>query len=514
MSIAGFLLHVAHFFWLCFEPLAIAADDVPHLASSCDETDDPLADSALVALQTLARKTQITKDTWTKLNLTKLRRLQSRREPASSGLIGAAWSDFAVEVVVGEQIFPVIVDTGSSTFAVPARPVAGCQSFYTGVCEGRALEARYGSANWTGRVCFGPEVEVAGLGAGRISFAGIFAQNNFLTECTSIPGGFVSRGIIGMAYPELLPQGLTTTLWDSLVAKNGIQNVFALQCCPWNGLNRGTGSLTLGGWDEQLYNAEDFVHTKITMEKWFCIGIQEVFVDGFASEELGAGPEECSQNPVGSCILADCQDPSSTCDMPSLACRCKAGKCNYFGQCVDSHQPSLFQINPANHSLGHNHSGGKQDWSFNDIINWFKRIFGGSTERCKGIVDSGTSSLVLPKDVFDNVLNALNKVASAWQIRGSCLSQSEVDLFPDLIIRLDSANSDQPFFDLRIPPSTYFQLDPGATCRTLYIRSSGTLNGGLGNIPDYILGQPLLEAYYTVFDKEKRRISFAPLKGC
>eukprot|EP00913_Durusdinium_trenchii_P028688 g26904.t1 len=107
-------------------------------------------------------------------HLTKLRRLQSRREPASSGLIGAAWSDFAVEVVVGEQIFPVIVDTGSSTFAVPARPVAGCQSFYTGVCEGRALEARYGSANWTGRVCFGPEVEVAGLGAGRISFAGIF----------------------------------------------------------------------------------------------------------------------------------------------------------------------------------------------------------------------------------------------------------------------------------------------------------------------------------------------------
>lgn len=61
-----------------------------------------------------------------------------------------------------------------------------------------------------------------------------------------------------------------------------------------------------------------------------------------------------------------------------------------------------------------------------------------------------------------------------------------MDLFPDLIIRLDSAtlqqpvlaykssyftlaspdkeltkaNSDQPFFDLRIPPSTYFQSRP------------------------------------------------------
>lgn len=54
---------------------------------------------------------------------------------------------------------------------------------------------------------------------------------------------------------------------------------------------------------------------------------------------------------------------------------------------------------------------------------------------------------------------------------------------------------------------------------------------GLGEIPDFILGQPLLEAtggaqrladmnslslqaYYTVFDKEQQKIGFAPLKGC
>jgi hypothetical protein len=64
---------------------------------------------------------------------------------------------------------------------------------------------------------------------------------------------------------------------------------------------------------------------------------------------------------------------------------------------------------------------------------------------------------------------------------------------------------------------------------------------GLGEIPDFILGQPLLEArnnsmvwsvdsatwsnvptvclpklqaYYTVFDKEQQKIGFAPFKGC
>ncbi|CAL1131156.1 unnamed protein product [Cladocopium goreaui] len=258
---------------------------------------------ALVALQRSARKVQNSedhRDSWpTKLDLKKLPRLQSRREPraATSGLTGSAWSDFAVEVMVGSESFPVIVDTGSSTFAIPARPVAGCE-FYTGDCEGRPIEARYGSANWTGRVCYGPEVEMAGLPAGHISFAGIYVQNNFLTECTSIPGGFVSRGIIGMAYPALLPQGLSKSLWDSVVATAQIRNVFAMQCCPWSGLNRGTGSLTLGGWDQQLYREEDFAYTPITMEKWFCVRVEKVFLVGFEdmedsedSEDLGAVPK-------------------------------------------------------------------------------------------------------------------------------------------------------------------------------------------------------------------------------
>eukprot|EP00435_Cladocopium_sp_Y103_P015474 s1615_g3.t2 len=502
-------------------------EDVCH--GSCD------FEPALVALQRAARKVRNSedrRDSWpTKLDLKKLPRLQSRREPraATSGLTGSAWSDFAVEVMVGTESFPVIVDTGSSTFAIPARPVAGC-AFYTGDCEGRPIEARYGSANWTGRVCYGPEVEMGGLPAGHISFAGIYEQNNFLTECTSIPGGFVSRGIIGMAYPALLPQGLSQSLWDSVVATTQIRNVFAMQCCPWSGLNRGTGSLTLGGWDQQLYDEEDFVYTPITMEKWFCVRVEKVFLVGFEdmedsedSEDLGAAPKACSEEAVGSCILSDCQDPSSTCDMDSLTCRCKAGHCNYFGQCLPEHsqasKPSLSQQRSDRANIppfGFNESNAtKAAWSFNDIINWFKNIFGGKSlsKRCTGIVDTGTSSLILPEDVFKKVLKDLNEVATSWQLRNSCLSQFEVDLFPDLIVRLDSANSSQPV-DLRIPPSTYFQLDPGAACRTLYIRSSGALNKGLGEIPDFILGQPLLEAYYTVFDKEQQKIGFAPLKGC
>jgi len=186
-------------------------------------------------------------------------------------------------------------------------------------------------------------------------------------------------------------------------------------------------------------------------------------------------------------------------------------------------QPSLVQHftareNTARQPFGFNESksnAAKAAWSFNDIIDWFKNIFRGksSSKRCTGIVDSGTSSLILPQDVFKKILKSLNQVARSWQLRSSCLSQLELDLFPDLIVRLASAHESQSL-DLRIPPSTYFQLDPGASCRTLYIRSSGALNEGLGEIPNFILGQPLLEAYYTVFDKEQHKIGFAPLKGC
>ena len=55
-------------------------------------------------------------------------------------------------------------------------------------------------------------------------------------------------------------------------------------------------------------------------------------------------------------------------------------------------------------------------------------------------------------------------------------------LFPDLVIRLED-------LELRVPSSTYFQLDPGSKCRSLYLRrerdkdkdfarSSGALNAG------------------------------------
>ncbi|CAJ1401906.1 unnamed protein product [Effrenium voratum] len=1002
--------------------LSVRADE--SLFGECETLD---ADCALVALQNSARKLQTAQDPSVKIRLKKLPRLKSRREPrdvATSGMTGAAWSDFAVEVKIGTQSFPVVVDTGSSTFAVPDRPLSSCSEYYTGGCQGRHLQARYGSANWSGYVCQGPEVRVAGLSAGYPMFAGIYEQSNFLTECSSIPGGFVSSGIIGMAYPALLPRGLQRSLWDDVVATSGVRNIFAMQCCPWDGLSAGSGSLTLGGYDQQTYSEEDLAHTPITMERWFCVHVQTIFLDGFETS-LGAGPgpelpeagravaerrmrrrlavlvvgallaspfpslgfpgarsevekvlpggsdqgepgvmpmrgktfvalggarvealweedlkwypatiakdfgngtfqvrwddpdgwpdlSNCEEEDlrrirlsykpgdlvmaffedtyewynatvlqdlgrdrfevrwddpdggpevsrlcaeelrlveieddyaagdsvealysddltwysgvvqdsrngayvvrwddpdggpkfslcrprymkhlrpfadyqVGDRVDARCpsgeivtgvvgevnedgtfqvqregtcqglrfrsedlkgifrdysvgarvealyswewhtgvvrrklefgaflirwdypartgprmsmctpeemslleeeddmedwfeetdieREPSagaslprpacpraeiearctsldlevkpraesqppevqslrihspqlaargaqwqvptrphltlsprqrghrrnwraghmsrllgstvkrtvpgrrlvhgaekrfmlgaawpgpermnmlgwkhgeaedaaesglsgpeksnlkdlrkatawdrmeSVCDTESLTCRCEAGKCNHLGKCRES--PSLLAsgnrtVNESRPFSPSVHPDRKQEWNIGD---WFKNIFSrrrSLSSRCSGIVDSGTSSIVMPKDVHEQVLDALNQVASARRLRSSCLSELELEYFPDMIVRLDSVSDET--IELRIPAKQYFQLDPGATCRSLYLRSSHTLNSGLGEIPGFILGQPLLETYYTVFDKEKKRIGFAPLKGC
>ncbi|CAJ1332569.1 unnamed protein product [Effrenium voratum] len=205
----------------------------------------------------------------------------------------------------------------------------------------------------------------------------------------------------------------------------------------------------------------------------------------------------------------------SVCDTESLTCRCEAGKCNHLGKCRES--PSLLAsgnrtVNESRPFSPSVHPDRKQEWNIGD---WFKNIFSrrrSLSSRCSGIVDSGTSSIVMPKDVHEQVLDALNQVASARRLRSSCLSELELEYFPDMIVRLDSVSDET--IELRIPAKQYFQLDPGATCRSLYLRSSHTLNSGLGEIPGFILGQPLLETYYTVFDKEKKRIGFAPLKGC
>ena len=119
------------------------------------------------------------------------RRLARRLSGSSPfPLEGAAAADYMVTVTIGSESFEVIVDTGSSSFAVAAAPTsAGCAHYYTGICSGAAIEADYGTSqnptSWSGRVCAGAAVllgdESAGISAGEPEFAGILQQTNWFS---------------------------------------------------------------------------------------------------------------------------------------------------------------------------------------------------------------------------------------------------------------------------------------------------------------------------------------------
>jgi hypothetical protein len=134
------------------------------------------------------------------------------------------------------------------------------------------------------------------------------------------------------------------------------------------------------------------------------------------------------------------------------------------------------------------------------------------TQKSNAIVDSGTNSLFLATDVYKAVLNGLNKASSQFtqQIQqaaqaGIRMSQLKLNSWPNISFILTGDNGQD--VTLTVTPQTYWQSDfPQAGTAIFNIA-----NGGL---PQTILGLPLMNNYYTVFDRSDDAygiIRFAPI---
>merc|ERR1719401_1449958 len=98
-------------------------------------------------------------------------------------------------------------------------------------------------------------------------------------------------------------------------------------------------------------------------------------------------------------------------------------------------------------------------------------------------------------------MGPIQEAAKQLSSGSKCVTKSDLALFPDVRIELEGNVA------LTVPPTTYFQPSgSGSGCFNVYI--------GKTDQPPNILGQPLMEAYYTVFDKGSKRIGFAPIAGC
>lgn len=125
------------------------------------------------------------------------------------------------------------------------------------------------------------------------------------------------------------------------------------------------------------------------------------------------------------------------------------------------------------------------------------------------IVDSGTSNLSLASDVYDAVLQGLKQANAAFAqtIQSAArngVSASSLDLpkWPNIYFTLEGANGED--IELTVTPQTYWQTDFPAAGRAVF-QISGPLEDGSGEEPpnQSILGLPLMNNYYTVFDRSQ-----------
>lgn len=114
----------------------------------------------------------------------------------------------------------------------------------------------------------------------------------------------------------------------------------------------------------------------------------------------------------------------------------------------------------------------------------------GVCSKCALVVDTGTSILTGPPGTIDPLLKAIGNVSS------DC---SNVDSLPTLTFNIAS----KPF---TLEPSFYVLKAPDSNGNMECQLGIEALNPG---IPLWILGDPFLRKYYTLFDRDQNTVSFA-----
>jgi hypothetical protein len=309
----------------------------------------------------------------------------------------------------------VIVDSGSSTFAVAAAAALNCEPYYAGVCDGQRSGESYGDGSgFAARACTGANVSLAGLSAGQPTFAGILFELQFWPDgCSPDQAGISNQGILGMAWASLASAPYNeATLLDSVVATSGIEDVYSMQCCGWDGATAGSGTLVLGGVDASLYSGT-IAYTPVTDQTYFCVTMTS---PGF--------------------------DDDSSCTNGNA------------------------------------------------------------------IIDSGTSEITLVQAAYDEVAAPI--AAAVSQQVGFNVTASDIgDYYYEASVVAALPNLELQFaggVSLSIPPTSYMQPTPGSgdQCYSFFVSAAGS----------NIIGQAMMEAFYTVFDKANARVGFAPIANC
>uniref|UniRef100_A0A8C5LV60 Beta-secretase 2 n=2 Tax=Leptobrachium leishanense TaxID=445787 RepID=A0A8C5LV60_9ANUR len=190
-------------------------------------------------------------------------------------LEGDSGRGYYLELLIGTppQRLNILVDTGSSNFAVAGAPNPDITTFFN---SSRSLtyqsldtevSVRYTQGSWTG--ILGKDLVSLPQGVNGtflVNIASIYVSDNFFLPSIKW------QGILGLAYRTLAkPSSSVDPFFDSLVQQADITNIFSMQMCgagvAFTGTGKNQGSLVMGGIQESLYKG-DIWYTPIT-EEWY-----------------------------------------------------------------------------------------------------------------------------------------------------------------------------------------------------------------------------------------------------
>ncbi|KAM3935580.1 beta-secretase 2 [Leptodactylus fuscus] len=202
-------------------------------------------------------------------------------------LEGDSGRGYYLEVLIGTpaQALNILVDTGSSNFAVAGAPNPDVTKYYqsdkskTYVSLEQDVAVRYTQGSWSG--VLGRDVInlPKGInGSFTVNIASILQSESFFMPQINW------QGILGLAYRTLAkPSSSVETFFDSLVDQQKIPNIFSMQMCgaglPTTGTGNNGGSLVMGGIEPSLYTG-DIWYTPITEEWYYQVEVLKFEVGG------------------------------------------------------------------------------------------------------------------------------------------------------------------------------------------------------------------------------------------
>jgi len=389
-----------------------------------------------------------------------------------------ASGDYTARIAVGSQgtILNLILDTGSSTLAVksskynPAEDTALQTTSF-------AQDVSYGTGGWAGpliqtRISFGDNENSVTLEEGYLAITDASLPRNFGN----------ADGILGLAYKGL-NQGYNLSAFFQ-------QHQLPSTSFPWpfSVVNSATGLSQLMA----LFQTLQFEDIPPCFEQ---LQQQVNIPNKFAFYTLRSYPSFASLTPEtdplnqGFFILGGGEDKvdlytGSFIDVPVL----DDLYYNVVLKAVQVGQSAIQPVSPLPAAL-------KQTLISN------------------AIVDSGTNSLCLAPDVWKSLLSGFEAVNQGFvqliqQGSASGIDQSQIDLsqWPNVDLILSGLNGD---VRLTVAPKTYWQFDAFSPGQAFFVIESG-------GTPQSILGLPLMNNYYTVFDRSLNAygtVRFASING-